>query len=192
MPIPPEMGVNDLTGSETIGALQPMSTGVRRIRASLSTITEWAQRQRDMTPVIAQAVATYLTAHPPASGKDATDAQVAASVSAYLQAHPPAAGKDAEAPRRAVLTYAGTDYTWTYPSSFATGVVPIIEALAVAPAASTALFNVQLVGDPTNVSCKLRVNSIPAASVSLLGLINLNLFQQAASGVKLHVTARAP
>lgn len=101
-------------------------------------------------------------------------------------------GADAEMPRRAILTYAGADLTWTYPTAFPAGVVPIIEALAAPAATSTALFNVQLVGDPTNTSCKLRINTIPAASVSLLGLVNLNLFQQAPSGVKVHLTARAP
>lgn len=102
------------------------------------------------------------------------------------------AGVDAEMPRRAILTYAGSDLTWTYPAAFPAGVVPVVEAVAVAPAAGTALVNVQIVGDPTNTSCKLRVNSIPAASVSLLGLVNLNLFQQAPAGVKIHVTARTP
>ena len=70
--------------------------------------------------------------------------------------------------------------------------MPIIEALAEGPANSSALFNVQLVGPATNTSCKLRVNTIPNTSISLLGLVNLNLFQQAPTGVKLHLTARAP
>lgn len=99
---------------------------------------------------------------------------------------------DAATAQRAILTYAAADLTWTYPTAFAAGVVPVIEALAVGPAASTALFNVQLVGDPTNTSCKFRVNTIPAASVSLLGLTTLTLFQQAPSGVKIHATARNP
>lgn len=97
--------------------------------------------------------------------------------------------------QRAILTYSGADITWTYPTPFASGAAPIIEALAVGPATgnnASALFNVQLVGDPTNTSAKFRVNTIAAASVSLLGLINLNLFSQAPTGVKLHVTARAP
>lgn len=94
--------------------------------------------------------------------------------------------------QKAIVIYQGADVIWTYPAPFAQGVVPVIEALAVGPAASTAMLNVQVVGDPTNTSVKLRVNSIPAASIALLGLVNLNLFQQAPSGVKIHVTARNP
>jgi hypothetical protein len=106
-----------------------------------------------------------------------------------------AKGVDAEMPRRAVLAYAGADLTWTYPEAFAAGVVPVVEAVAVGPSSgstASALYNVQVVGDPTNTSCKLRVNTIAAASVNLLGLGTLNLFSQAPTGVKVHVTARAP
>lgn len=95
-------------------------------------------------------------------------------------------------PRTAILTYPGSDLTWTYPTPFAAGVVPVIEAVVETAASATALFNCQLVGPPTNTAVKIRINTIPAASVSLLGLVNLNLFQQAPSGVKLHVTARIP
>lgn len=104
-------------------------------------------------------------------------------------------GKDAEMPRRSILTYAGADLTWTYPQAFPAGVVPVIEAVAVGPGSGSQaaqLYNVQLVGDPTNTSCKLRVNTVPSASVNLLGLGTLNLFQQAPTGAKVHVTARAP
>lgn len=94
--------------------------------------------------------------------------------------------------QRAIVTYPGSDYTWTYPVPFEAGVVPVIEAVAVGPAASNALFNVQLVGDPTNTSAKFRVNTIPAASINLVGLLTLTLFQQAPNNVKLHLTARAP
>lgn len=94
--------------------------------------------------------------------------------------------------QRAILTYTGADITWTYPIAYAAGVVPVIEALAVAPSASTSLFNVQAQGDPTNVSAKFRLQTIPQNQVSLLGLVNLTLFQQAPTGAKLHLTARLP
>lgn len=97
---------------------------------------------------------------------------------------------DALVTQRAVLTYAGADLTWTYPVPYAAGVVPVIGA--VVAGTSTAMLNVQIVGDPTNTSCKFRVNSIAAASVSLVGLLSLTLFSQAASGVKIHATARLP
>jgi hypothetical protein len=102
------------------------------------------------------------------------------------------AGALQDADRRAILTYAGADLTWTYPTAFASGVVPVIKAVAAPPAASNSLFNVQLVGDPTNVSCKFRINSIPAATISLGGLLSLTLFQQSVAGVKIHAEASAP
>jgi|SRR5215217_4916453 len=94
--------------------------------------------------------------------------------------------------QRAILTYTGADITWTYPIAYVAGVVPVIEALAVAPSASAALFNVQAQGDPTNVSAKFRLQTIPQNQISLLGLVNLTLFQQAPTGAKLHLTARLP
>lgn len=121
---------------------------------------------------------------------DATEASTRAQADTTLGNR--IAALEALTPRRAILTYPGSDLTWTFSPAFASGVVPIIEALAEGPATSNALFNVQTVGAPTNTSVRLRVNTIPAASVSLLGLVNLNLFQQAPSGVRLHLTAFAP
>jgi hypothetical protein len=96
------------------------------------------------------------------------------------------------ATQRQVLEYAGTDLTWTYPSPFAASVVPVIEGIVEAPANTTALLNAQIIGRPTNVSCKFRVNTIPTGSVGVSGLVNLTLFQQAAAGVRIHATARNP
>lgn len=103
-----------------------------------------------------------------------------------------APGVDAEAPRRARVAYAGSDLTWTYPTAFAANVVPIIEVLAEVPSNYTGSVNAQVVGEPTNVSCKIRANAVPAASLSLVGLVNLTLFQQAPNTIKLHLTARSP
>ncbi len=104
-----------------------------------------------------------------------------------------ASGINAEAPRTAILSYTGSDLTWTYPTAFGSGTTPIIEALASnGTASSTALYNVQIVGTPTNTSCVFRVNTTPTNSISLVGLLTLTLFQQAPSGVKIHATARSP
>lgn len=97
--------------------------------------------------------------------------------------------------QRAIVTYPGADITWTYPTPYTAGIVPIIEALAEGPASggtAANLFNVQLVGPPTNTSCKFRVNTVSAATINLLGLVNLNLFSQAPSGVRIHATVRLP
>lgn len=103
------------------------------------------------------------------------------------------AGQDTEMPSRAVLSYTGSDFTWIYPTLFSSGIVPIIEAVVLsAGVLSTALYNVQIVGTPTNTSCVFRVNTIPSASVSLTGLLTLTLLQQAPNGVKIHATARTP
>lgn len=90
------------------------------------------------------------------------------------------------------LTYAGVDLTWTYPIAYSSGIVPIIEATAEDPTSGANLLNVQLVGTPTNTSCKFRVNTVTGTSISLVGLLNLLLFSQAPSGVRIHVTARNP
>lgn len=102
---------------------------------------------------------------------------------------------EALTPRRAIITYGGADFTWTYPTAFPAGTVPIIAGLAVGPttgAQANTLFNVQLVGDPTNTSCKIRVNNVPASTISLLGLTTITLFQQAPSGIKVHLLAYLP
>lgn len=104
-----------------------------------------------------------------------------------------ASGLAANNYQQSILTYTGSDVTWVYAVPYSTGVVPVIEAVASSGSgSSTAMYNVQIVGNPTNTQVTFRVNTIPAASVLLVGLLNLTLFQQAPSGVKLHVTARNP
>src|SRR6187402_90215 len=41
-------------------------------------------------------------------------------------------------------------FTWTFPTAFGSGVVPSCNALAICPAGTTALVNVQQEGDATN------------------------------------------
>jgi hypothetical protein len=95
--------------------------------------------------------------------------------------------------QQTILSYSGSDVTWTYSIPFGSGVVPVIEALAATgTASSTGNYNVMIVGNPTNTSCVFRVNTVPAASLSLAGLLSLTLFQQAPTGVKIHATARNP
>lgn len=99
---------------------------------------------------------------------------------------------EALTPRRAIITYAGADFTWTYPTAFPAGTVPVISAVVVGRTTDNGLLNCQIVGDPTNTSCRVRVNNVANSSVSLLGIVNLNLFSQAPSGVKVHLVAYLP
>lgn len=99
-------------------------------------------------------------------------------------------------PQRAIITVpAGSTngrVTWTYPTAFSSGVVPIIEATPVKPTSSTATFNAQIYGDPTNTSCTIEVNAVASSgTLAVLGAL-LTIFTPAAAGTKVHVTARAP
>ena len=81
--------------------------------------------------------------------------------------------------------------TFTFPTPFDSGVVPVVTAVAVAPNTSN-LYSVQLNAAPTNTSCQIKVNVIGGASINLLGLLSLTIFSAAPSGVVVHVMARAP
>lgn len=74
------------------------------------------------------------------------------------------------AQRIRVQTASDGTYTWTYPTPFASGVVPKISVVAEAPSGSTDIFNAQTDGAPTNTQCKIRVTRAPLTSVPLLSL----------------------
>lgn len=74
------------------------------------------------------------------------------------------------AQRIRVQTAADGTYTWTYPTPFASGVVPKISALVEAPLGSTDVINIQQDGPSTNIQCKVRVTKTQVTAVSLLGL----------------------
>lgn len=83
-------------------------------------------------------------------------------------------------------TDASGNYTWTYPSAYGSGVVPIISV--VAEGGSTVPLNVQIVGVPSNTSVTFKVLSLP--STSILGIVVLGA--PAGAQAYLHVTAVAP
>lgn len=70
---------------------------------------------------------------------------------------------------------AATTYTWVYPTPFASGVVPIVNAIVQVPNGTTDLFNVQIIGAPTNTQCVFQINRVSAGLLALLlGALSLN------------------
>lgn len=70
---------------------------------------------------------------------------------------------------------AATTYTWVYPTPFAAGVVPIVSAIVQVANGTTDLFNVQIMGAPTNTQCTFQINRVSAGLLALLlGALSLN------------------
>lgn len=85
---------------------------------------------------------------------------------------------------------AGMTYPWTYPTPFPSGVVPIVNALVQVPTGNTDLFNVQVMGEPTNTGCVFQINRVSAGLLSLLtGALSINPTPIAAT---LHMLALEP
>ena len=70
---------------------------------------------------------------------------------------------------------AAATYTWVYPTPFATGVVPVVSAIVQVTSGTTDLFNVQVMGAPTNTQCTFQINRVSAGLLALLlGALSLN------------------
>lgn len=142
------------------------------------------------------------------SGSGLTMEQVQAVIPQPATAMPPGvadAGTKGSAPRYALedhthaskarkqivtMPSAATTYTWTYPVAFASGVVPIVNAIVQVAAGNTDLFNVQIVGSPTNTQCTFQINRVSAGLLSLLlGALSINPTPVAAT---LHMLALEP
>lgn len=94
--------------------------------------------------------------------------------------------------RKQIVTMgsAASTYTWTYPTSFAAGVVPVCSAIVQVSAGNQDLFNVQLSGVPTNTQCTFQINRVSAGLLSLLlGALSINPTPVAAT---LHMIALEP
>lgn len=94
--------------------------------------------------------------------------------------------------RKQIITMgsAATTYTWTYPTAFGAGVVPIVSAIVQVPNGNTDLFNVQVMGTPTNTSCVFQINRVSSGLISLaLGALSINPTPIAAT---LHMIALEP
>ncbi len=82
-------------------------------------------------------------------------------------------------------------FTWTYPTPFGAGVVPICNAIAQTPSGNTDLINVQIDGVPTNTAVTFRITRYSQSFLSLLG-INILGVNSAAIGITLHMLALEP
>ena len=79
--------------------------------------------------------------------------------------------------RKQIITMgsAATTYAWTYPTPFATGVVPIINGIVQVPAGNADLFNVQVMGVPSNTGCVFQINRVSGGLLALLtGALSIN------------------
>jgi hypothetical protein len=79
--------------------------------------------------------------------------------------------------RKQIVTMgtAAMTYTWTYPTPFANGVVPIVSAIVQVPSGNTDLYNVQVMGEPTNTGCVFQINRVSSGLLSLLtGALSIN------------------
>lgn len=84
-------------------------------------------------------------------------------------------------------------FTWTFPTAFASGVIPVCNGIAICPAGTTDFINVQQEGDATNTSVKFRITRYQQSVASVLGLTILSLNSSSfPTGLKLSLLALEP
>ncbi len=94
--------------------------------------------------------------------------------------------------RKQIVTMpsAASTYTWIYPTAFGAGVVPIVSAIVQVANGNTDLFNVQIMGTPTNTQCTFQINRVSSGLLlTLLGALSINPTPVAAT---LHCIALEP
>lgn len=92
--------------------------------------------------------------------------------------------------RKGKASVSTANYTWVYPTAFATGVTPIVSAIAQVAAGNTDLFNVQIIGAPTNTQCVVQINRVSAGLLGvLLGALSIN---PTPASIVLHMLALEP
>lgn len=82
-------------------------------------------------------------------------------------------------------------YTWTYPTPFGAGVVPVCNGIAQTASGVTDLVNVQIDGTPTNTQCTFRITRYSQSFLSILGL-NVLTFNSASLAITMHMVALEP
>lgn len=116
------------------------------------------------------------------------DAGATGSAAPYARADHTHASKA----RKQIVTMgsAATTYTWVYPTAFGAGVIPVVNAIVQVAAGNQDLFNVQIVGAPTNTQCTFQINRVSAGLLALLlGALSINPTPVAAT---LHMLALEP
>lgn len=98
--------------------------------------------------------------------------------------------------RKITMSSASSTYNWTYsdkdgnPLPFPAGVIPIVQCIAQVASGNTDLYNVQVMGEPTNAGCVFQINRVSAGLLSLLGgALSINPTPVAAT---LHMIALEP
>lgn len=94
--------------------------------------------------------------------------------------------------RKQIVTMgsAASTYVWAYPTAFAAGVVPVVSGIVQVAVGNQDLFNVQIIGTPTNTQCTFQINRVSAGLLALLlGALSLNPTPVAAT---LHMIALEP
>jgi hypothetical protein len=83
-------------------------------------------------------------------------------------------------------------YTWTFPTAFGAGVVPVCNSIAICPSGTTDLINVQQEGDATNTQVVFRVTRYQQSAVALIGLTILSVNGALPANIKLSMLALEP
>lgn len=111
-----------------------------------------------------------------------------ATVNQYAKADHTHASKVRKERRTGVNT---ATFTWTYPTAFTNGAVPIVQAIVEDPANSASdSYNVQVVGTPTATSCQFRIIRYSTGLLALLtGALSLN---STPGNINLHCLALEP
>lgn len=92
--------------------------------------------------------------------------------------------------RKAKASVSTSTYTWVYPTAFDPGVTPIVSGIAQVANGNTDLFNVQIIGTPTNTQCQFQINRVSAGLLALLlGALSINATP---ATITLHMLALEP
>lgn len=127
------------------------------------------------------------------NGTNATTTSVATTTVNGLMSFSDKSKLDTVAEEQRVITAvvgANGRATWTYPTAYGSGVVPVIQAQAVKPTSSTISYNCAIYGDPTNTSVTVEVNTVNPTILGILG--SILIAQPAPAGTKVHIIAKAP
>lgn len=77
--------------------------------------------------------------------------------------------------QRLKMPSASATYKWIYPTPFAQGVVPVVSGIVEVAAGNVDLFNVQVLGEPTNTECSFQINRVSSGLLGLLlGALSIN------------------
>lgn len=150
----------------------------------MSGVTYSPSASQDAIDALANSIPKPATAMPPGvsdNGSKGTDPRYALADHTH-----------ASKARKQITTMpaAASTYKWKYPTPFAADVVPIVSAIVQVGAGNTDLYNVQVMGVPTNIECTFQINRVSTGLLALLtGALSINPTPVAAT---LHMVALEP